>query len=169
MSHTQKWTKMLTITQFYQLLTLFSIIGLVVFITLFFIKAGYGMFRTSRWGISVSNKIGWILMESPVFFIMIWLWLNSHLSYDSVPFLFFMLFEIHYFQRSFIFPLLMKGKSRMPVSILLMGIVFNLLNGYIQGAWLFHLAPSSLYTRSYLFTPSCWVGLFIFLCGMACN
>ncbi len=169
MSHTQNWTKMLTLIQFYQLLTLFSIIGLFVFIALFFIKAGYGMFRTSRWGISISNKSGWILMESPVFFMMIWLWCNSHLDYDSVPFLFFLLFELHYFQRSFIFPLLMKGKSRMPISILLMGVVFNLLNGYIQGAWLFYLAPSDLYSSSFLFSPSCWVGLLIFLCGMTCN
>ena len=48
----------MTLEQFYQLLTLFSGVGIVVFIALFFIKAGYGMFRTERWGISVPNKTG---------------------------------------------------------------------------------------------------------------
>ena len=123
----------MTLEQFYQLLTLFSGVGIVVFIALFFIKAGYGMFRTERWGISVPNKTGWVLMEAPVFFVMLYLWWQSGTGTDKVPFLFFLLFELHYFQRSFVFPFLIKGKSRMPIAILLMGVVFNLLNGYIQG------------------------------------
>lgn len=161
--------QMLTISQFYYILTIFSVMGLFVFITLFFIKAGYGMFRTAKWGISVSNKAGWILMESPVFFVMLWLWIKSDLNYGSVPFLFFLIFELHYFQRSFIFPILMKGKSMMPVAILIMGIVFNLLNGYIQGAWLFYLAPKDIYTVSYLHTASFIAGIIIFFLGLSIN
>ncbi len=42
---------------------------------------------------------------------------------------FLLLFQLHYFQRSFIFPFLLKGKSQMPVTIMMMGIVFNVLNG----------------------------------------
>ena len=42
--------------------------ALFVFIALYFIKAGYGMFRTASWGVSIDNKSAWILMESPVFF-----------------------------------------------------------------------------------------------------
>ena len=57
---------------------------------------------------------------------------------------FFLLFELHYFQRAFIFPFLMKGKSRMPIAIMLMGVVFNVLNGFMQGEWLFYLAPEGL-------------------------
>ena len=48
----------------------------------------------------------------------------------------------------------MKGKSRMPLAIMLMGVVFNVLNGLMQGEWLFYLAPEGLYTDAWLGTPS---------------
>ena len=51
-----------------------SAVALVVFIALYFVKAGYGMFRTASWGISINNKLAWVLMEAPVFIVMIGLW-----------------------------------------------------------------------------------------------
>lgn len=159
----------MSIELFHQILIGFSAVGLIVFIALFFVKAGYGMFRTAQWGFSIPNKIGWLLMEAPVFFVMLILWLQSDRSVLSVPFLFFLLFELHYFQRSFVFPFLMKGKSRMPVAIMLMGVVFNLLNGYIQGEWLFFLAPEDLYSSVYLCRINCWVGIIVFFLGMGIN
>ena len=38
----------------------------------------------------------------------------------------------------------------MPAGIMLMGITFNLLNGYMQGEWIFYLAPQDMYTKSWL-------------------
>mgnify|MGYP000817851187 FL=1 len=108
-------------------------------------------------------------MEAPVFFVMLILWLQSDRSVLSVPFLFFLLFELHYFQRSFVFPFLMKGKSRMPVAIMLMGVIFNLLNGYIQGEWLFFLVPEDLYSSDYLYRINCWIGILVFFLGMGIN
>lgn len=154
---------------FNRLLLLFSLAGAIVFVALFFVKAGYGIFRTARWGISVPNKTGWIIMEAPVFFVMLCLWWQSGKSTGTVPFLFFLLFELHYFQRSFVFPFLLKGKSRMPVAIMLMGVIFNLLNGYIQGEWLFRLAPEGFYGAGYLRNAACWLGMLLFFAGMAVN
>ena len=51
-----------------------SAVALVVFIALYFVKAGYGMFRTASWGISINNKFAWVLMEAPVFIVMFGLW-----------------------------------------------------------------------------------------------
>lgn len=48
----------------------------------------------------------------------------------------------------------MKGKSRMPIAIMLMGVVFNVLNGFMQGEWLFYLAPEGLYSDAWLNTSS---------------
>ena len=45
--------------------------ALFVFIALYFIKAGYGMFRTASWGYSINNKLAWVLMEAPVFIVML--------------------------------------------------------------------------------------------------
>ena len=116
------------------LLLTMSALAVVVFAALYYVRAGYGMFQTSKWGISLNNKLGWILMEAPVFFVMLYLWWNSSVRCSAVPLVFFLLFELHYFQRAFIFPFLMKGKSRMPIAIMLMGVVFNVLNGFMQGA-----------------------------------
>ena len=113
--------------------------ALFVFIALYFIKAGYGMFRTASWGVSIDNKLAWILMESPVFFVMLILWAYSGTGTAVPEFIFLLLFLLHYFQRSFIFPLLLKGKSRMPVAIMAMGIVFNLLNGIMRAE--FSISP----------------------------
>lgn len=146
-----------------------SIIALFVFIALYFIKAGYGMFRTSSWGFSINNKLAWMLMEAPVFVVMAVLWWYSDRRCSLVPLIFFLLFQLHYFQRSFIFPLLMKGKSRMPIAIMLMGVLFNLLNGFMQGEWLFYLAPDTLYTADWLTTPQFVLGVLLFFTGMAVN
>lgn len=146
-----------------------SLIALFVFIALYFIKAGYGIFRTSSWGVSINNKLAWMLMEAPVFIVMTVLWWNSQRAFSITPLIFFLLFQLHYFQRSFIFPFLLKGKSRMPLSIMLMGIVFNLLNGFMQGWWLFYLAPDTLYAPDWLLTPQFIIGLLLFFTGMAVN
>ena len=85
-------------------------------------------------------------MEAPVFFVMLYLWWNSSVRCSAVPLVFFLLFELHYFQRAFIFPFLMKGKSRMPIAIMLMGVVFNVLNGFMQGEWLLNISHQIIYS-----------------------
>ena len=146
-----------------------SIIALFVFIALYFVKAGYGMFRTASWGISINNKLAWMLMEAPVFIVMLLLWWNSAQYNSIVPLIFFLLFQLHYFQRAFVFPFLLKGKSRMPLAIMMMGMLFNLLNGFMQGEWLFYLAPENLYMPDWLKTPQFILGVLLFFTGMGIN
>lgn len=161
--------KSMTQETFNTFLCVMSFIALLVFVALYFIKAGYGIFRTASWGVSINNKLAWMLMEAPVFIVMTVLWWYSSRTYSLTPLVFFLLFQLHYFQRSFVFPFLLKGKSRMPLAIMLMGVVFNLLNGYMQGEWLFYLASDALYTPDWLTTPQFILGLLLFLTGMAVN
>jgi 3-oxo-5-alpha-steroid 4-dehydrogenase 1 len=146
-----------------------SITALIVFIALFFVTAGYGKFTTAKWGASVNNKIGWVLMESPVFIAMLLLWFFSPRRFMIAPFIMFLLFETHYFHRSFIFPLLLKGKSKMPVSIISMGVTFNLLNAIMQGGWLLYLSAPDRYPSSWLYSPQFIAGTILFICGMLIN
>lgn len=164
-------SKMMHLSQdiFQQLLLIMSLLAVVVLVALFRVKAGYGMFRTAQWGPSVDNRVGWVLMEAPVFLVMCWLWWSSDVRTETAPLTFFLLFQLHYFQRSFIFPFLMRGKSRMPLSILLMGVIFNVINGLLQGEWLFYLAPEGMYTDEWLRTPQFVLGLLVFFAGMAIN
>ena len=100
---------------------------------------------------------------------MLLLWWNSARYNSIVPLIFFLLFQLHYFQRAFVFPFLLKGKSRMPLAIMMMGMLFNLLNGFMQGEWLFYLAPETLYMLDWLKTPQFILGVLLFFTGMGIN
>ena len=154
---------------FHIFLLVMSVLALFVFIALYYVKAGYGMFRSRAWGGAINNKLAWMLMEAPVFLVMTYMWWNSERRTFPVESVFFLLFQLHYLQRSFIFPFLLRGKSRMPVAILLMGVVFNLLNGFMQGEWIFYLSPGDLYTPYWFGTPQFIIGVILFLLGMAIN
>lgn len=154
---------------FGQFLVGMTITAVVVFVCLFFVDAGYGKFYTKKWGPTVNNKIGWVLMEAPVFVLMLACWMAWADKTALVPLVFLLLFELHYFQRSFVFPLKLKGNSRMPLAIVIMGAVFNSLNAFMQGGWLFKLAPADMYTTDWLATPQFIVGTVVFLTGMFIN
>ena len=144
--------------------------AVIVFIALYFVKAGYGIFRTRQWGVSINNKVAWVLMEAPVFIVMLYMWVSNGATTTLPAFLAFLLFELHYFQRSFIFPLLMNGKSLMPISIIFMGITFNVINGLLIGTSLFLLSPSAYNEgAAYLTHPSAIAGIIIFFIGMGIN
>lgn len=150
-------------------LLIMTIIAVIVFIALYFVTAGYGVFYNKKWGPAVPNKLGWILMESPVFIVMLILWILSERNTNVVCVIFLILFEIHYFQRSFIFPFLIRGKSVMPLSVILMGMIFNVLNAIMQGGWIFYVAPENMYEISWLMTPQFIIGTIIFFAGMIIN
>ena len=145
-------------------------LAVVVFISLYFVTAGYGQFRTRQWGWSINNKVAWTLMEAPVFVTMLAIWWTSGHSLHVPELLLFLLFELHYFQRSFVFPWLMTGKSRMPVAIMLMGITFNVINGVMQGGGLFwYPNPDFAEGSAYLLRWNAIVGIALFIIGLAVN
>lgn len=146
-----------------------AITAVIVFIALYKVEAGYGMLLTKKWGPTLPNRLGWILMEAPVFVVMTVLWAMSDRTWELTPLVFFIVFQSHYFQRSFIFPFLLRGKSRMPLSIMFMGVMFNTLNALMQGGWIFYFAPSDLYTPQWLMTPQFIIGATIFFTGMYVN
>ena len=168
-----------TLDFFYDLLFIMFVVGLVVFVSLYFVDAGYGKMRSEKWGPAMNNKVGWFLMECPVFFVVLYEYTKGLGDPTLAPiikqapyWIFFLIFEFHYFQRSFIFPFLLKGKSKMPFAIMLMSVVWNLINGYIQGYWLFHLAPQyfpEMYTPDWITTPQFIIGTAIFVIGWIIN
>lgn len=160
---------MITEETFNIFLVAMSVVALLVFVVLHYVDAGYGMMLTKKWGPTVNNRAGWVIMESPVFFAMLALWWFSDRRTELVPLVFLLLFELHYFQRSFVFPFLMRGKSRMPLSIILMGVIFNMLNALMQGGWIFYISPAGRYPESWLATPQFIIGVVVFIAGMAIN
>ena len=159
-----------------------AVMALIVFIVLFFLNAGYGYLSTSNWGPKINNKTAWVLMECPAFLFLLYYTLDfaaSGVETGNDKFVLYVmagLFLLHYFQRSFIFPLLMKGKSTTPIAIMAMGMVFNTLNSFLIAGWMFGIpglmpaqAPDGYYTSEWFFDPRFIIGTVIFIVGMAIN
>lgn len=152
-----------------------AVMAVIVFVALFYFKAGYGYLSTSQWGPKIGNKTAWVIMEAPAFIFLLYYTLRFAASGvetgNSRIVLYIMagLFLLHYFQRSFIFPFLMRGKSTMPIAIMLMGLTFNTLNAYLIGGWLYGQAPEGMYETDWLWSPRFIIGAIIFFTGMAIN
>ena len=160
---------MLSLHAFYVFLVVMAVLAVVVFFILYHVDAGYGKFYGPKWGPSLDNRLGWVLMEAPVFVAMLLLWWFSDRRADGVRLVFLLLFELHYFHRSFIFPLQIRGRSRMPVSIVLMGVLFNTLNALMQGGWIFYFSPAEAYPAGWLTSLPFLAGTLLFFAGMAVN
>ena len=154
---------------YYSVVGAMFVLAPVVFLALQRVTAGYGMMYNPKWGPTVGNRLGWILMEAPVFVAMLLLWLLSPRRCEPAPVVMALLFLFHYFQRSFIFPLKIKGKGRMPVAIIAMGVIFNLINAYMIGGWIFYVSTPDRYPVSWLASPLFILGTVIFITGMAIN
>lgn len=143
--------------------------AVIVFFCLLFISPGYGMFYNSKWGPSINNKLGWILMEAPVLVCVLLFWLSSPRRCEPTLIILLSPLLLHYLQRTLIFPMLLNGKNRMAVVIMLMGMIFNVINAYLICGWLFYISPEGMYGPGWLTSPQFIAGLLIFIAGMVIN
>lgn len=150
-------------------LAVMAVTAVVVFAALHWVEAGYGMMYTRRWGPAINNRLGWMLMEAPVFVVMAVVWMTSPRAAMAAPAVMAALFELHYLQRSFVFPWLFPTASRMPLSIIAMGMVFNVLNALMQGGWIFWVSPIGRYPVDWLWSWQFIVGTIVFFVGMGIN
>ncbi len=113
------------------------IIGILLFPVLIKNKVPYGRHTSQKWGITISNKIGWILMELPALLVcpIYYIFYNSNLY--TINTIFILLWILHYFNRTIIYPLRIKTKGkRMPLIIAALALFFNVINGLINGYYL---------------------------------
>lgn len=144
-------------------------LAIVVWLALTRIEAPYGMTYRPGWGPALDNRVGWVLMEAPAFVCMASMVLCQKVSEVAIgAVVCASLYLIHYFRRSFVFPLKMRGRSRMPLAIALMGAVFNIVNVYLIGGWLFALYPLD-YPLSWLWSWQFIAGTCVFFLGMGMN
>lgn len=149
-------------------LIVMSAIALAVFVALYFFEAGYGYLFDRKYGFPIPNKVGWVLMEAPVFVAMAALWLFSDRTWQAAPLVLFVLFQSHYVYRAFIFPTQLRGNSKMPAGIVAMGMLFNTLNALMQGGWIFFIAPAGYYD-GWFEKPYIYLGAALFFAGMYIN
>ena len=155
--------------QFYDVAILIWLgVGALTFPALFFISAPYGRHARRGWGPAVPARLGWVLMELPAPALMALFFFTGGRTGDLAALAFIVIWQVHYIQRTFVYPALMKSNATpMPVSIVVFGIFFNLGNAYFNGVWVFHLAPA--YGAAWLADPRFLVGVAVFAAGFFIN
>jgi protein-S-isoprenylcysteine O-methyltransferase Ste14 len=142
-------------------------VGVVTFLVLFFITAPYGRHTRGGWGPTLSNRLGWLIMESPAALAFAGIYAVGKHATEPVPLVLCALWLTHYVHRAFIFPFrLRSAKKPMPISVMSMAIVFNGINAYLNARWISDLGS---YGTDWLRDPRFVAGVIAFVGGMAMN
>ena len=155
--------------QLFDLLLLGSLASAAVTaLLLVFVSAPYGRHIRRGWGATMDNRLGWIVMEAPAPLLFALCFMLGEYRDSVTALAFFLMWEVHYIHRSFIYPFGLRGEDkRMPLVIAGMGLAFNALNSYLNGRWLF--AFSGGYPDSWLLDVRFVAGLLLFVTGFIIN
>ena len=142
-------------------------LAFIVFMILIFVKAPYGRHKSKGWGIEISAKNGWIIMESiPAVLLTVILALGH--NRDVVVLFFWAIWTAHYVNRAWAWPNRAKLNQKLrPLSVVILAIIFNTINCLLNGIWLFDLSGG--YGIYWLTDPRFIFGMGIFFCGMIIN
>jgi len=144
------------------------VLAAVVFLSLLFFAAPYGRYVRRGWGFAVNNKLGWVIMEAaaPLAFAVCFFIGGNANTITMLVFLF--LWEAHYLHRAFIYPFsLRRHRLGMPLLVVSFGFLFNMVNGYLNGRYIF--AFSDGYSNQWLSDPRFIVGVALFIVGFIIN
>jgi 3-oxo-5-alpha-steroid 4-dehydrogenase 1 len=140
----------------------------IVLVILLFITAPYGRYSLKKFGLTISNKIGWICMEIPVLIIFLFFFITGKADKNVTSWIITILFAVHYLNRSLIYPFRIKTRDKkMPVMIVAMAIFFNAVNGFVNGYYMGSL--QNYHTTTWLTDPRFMVGILLFFTGMFIN
>jgi len=150
------------------LLICWFVLAVVVFVALFFVVAPYGRHLRSGWGHTIGNRMGWVIMEAPAPIAFAACFVLGQNTSTAAALVFLGLWEAHYLHRAFIYPLGLRGVAkRMPLVFMSFAFLFNVLNGYLNGRYIFTFSVG--YSSEWLGDPRFIVGLALFLIGFAIN
>jgi 3-oxo-5-alpha-steroid 4-dehydrogenase 1 len=155
----------MSLSEFNLVCTIWAAVAVFSFILLQFVTAPYGRHVARGWGIEIPNKLGWIFMEAPSLFIILFFYLFSDQS--SYASLLSILWIIHYINRTFIYPFRIRTKGKvMPFAIVGSAIFFNFINAGLNG---YYLAFLETYDSSTFFTSHFYLGFTLFIIGFLIN
>lgn len=144
---------------------IFAFSAIPFFLLLLRINAPYGRHARPGWGPPINPVVAWVLMESPASIIMAF-WFIYGRGFESLMGLIpFLMWQAHYLDRAFIYPFRLFKSAPVPISIVIMGFLFNVINASLQGISLYGTAREAL---SFL-DPRFLLGLLIFIFGFVLN
>lgn len=150
----------------YLVLAMFAL-AVPTFIALLRVTAPYGRHLRAGWGPTIPARFGWVIMESPAMLLFAAVYWMGDQAGTSVPLILFGLWQLHYVNRTCVFPLRMRATGkRMPVAIVGMSILFNCVNAYINARWVSHFGD---YPDTWLTGVPFVLGCLCFLVGWTVN
>jgi 3-oxo-5-alpha-steroid 4-dehydrogenase 1 len=154
---------------FYQLLLVsWFFVAAFTFVALLFTPAPYGRHSRPGWGPPIQARFGWMIMESVSFILFIFFFSLGAGNVTFLAIFILCLWILHYIQRSFIYPFLMKnGRKPMALSVVGMAVFFNTVNSYLNGMAVSAKALS--YSLSWAGDPRFIIGTLLFFAGFFVN
>ena len=148
--------------------------GLVAFVLAAapFVQSPYGRFASKRFGVNLDPRLGWFLMELPATLSFLYFFLfHGERRAELVPIIFLVIWLIHYGNRGFAFPMLMRvpigQTSSFSITVVVMGWIVTTLHGYLNAAFI--STHGEHFTREWLSDPRFLVGLAIYYTGYVLN
>ena len=150
------------------LLGISFLLAIASLVALFYFHAPYGRWTSPSWGPGIPGWLGWLVMETPAVLTIALVYHAAGPEQSITSAVFLLMWEAHYLHRAFFYPFSRSDAWRpMPLAVPLMGIAFNLMNGWLNGYYLFVLSGG--YPASWLRDPRFIVGLGVFVGGYAIN
>ncbi len=119
-------------------------------------------------GIRISTRWGWAIMETPASLAFILTFALYSPTFQLAPFVFLILWHVHYINRALIYPITMSVRKNtdMSLSIALHGAIQCGFTGYMNARW---IADFGRYPDSYLHSATFLVGTILFFVGFGIN
>ncbi len=137
------------------------VIAPVVFVLLLFITAPYGRYQRQGWGPVIASRKAWIMIETPASLLMLAVFLI--VPVNLTIYLLLGAWQIHYFHRAFIYPFRLKSDRMMPLVVVLIAIIFNTVNAFLNG---YHFVLNqSWYSSDWLYSLNFIAGAIVFATG----
>lgn len=142
-------------------------LAVITFLGLFKIIAPFGRHTSDKFGPTVNNNLGWMIMEIPSLATLSFFFFTGSAEPGVVAWILYGLWALHYTNRSFIYPFRQRNKKkRMPLLIVGSAVFFNLVNGFLNGYYLGNFAD---YASGWMMTVPFVAGAVLFVAGMVTN
>ncbi len=130
--------------------------------------APYGRhYDGTGWGPHISAKLGWIIMELPAPLVFLVVFLDGDQRFQLVPLLFLVMWQVHYLNRTFVYPFRVRtGDRKTPLLVIATGSFFNVINAYLNARFVSQFGE---YPNDWLTDPRFLIGIGIFVFGLALN
>jgi hypothetical protein len=139
----------------------------LIFLGEIFIRAPMGKSNREGWGPTVSQRVGWVVMEFPAAVGFPILFALGPNRFDPAALLLCSLWLIQYVDRAFIYPMLMRpGPRPLPWVVVLSGVTFQAINTWLNAS---AVGALGTYGAAWLLDPRLVSGVALFATGYAIN